>query len=214
MRLLSLCLLFFVTLQPAPGAAKGEVAGQFDYYVLALSWSPNWCAQEGDTRQSSQCDADKDHGWIMHGLWPQFHRGYPSFCRTVERPPLRSMTADMQDIMGTPGLAWYQWKKHGSCTGLSAPRYFDLARRAYETVERPPVFRKIKDQIRLPASVIEEAFLKANPDLEPDGVTVTCKAGYIQEVRVCLSKDLRPVPCGRDVVKDCSLSDALFDPIK
>ena len=116
--------------------------------------------------------------------------------------------------MGTPGLAWYQWKKHGSCTGLSASRYFDLARRAYATVVRPSVFRKVKDQIRLPASVVEQAFLKANPDLEPAGVTVTCKAGYIQEVRVCMSKDLQPIPCGRDVVKDCSLSDALFDPIK
>ena len=70
MRLLSLCLLFSMTLTPVALSAKGEIAGQFDYYVLALSWSPNWCSQEGEARQSPQCDADKDHGWIMHGLWP------------------------------------------------------------------------------------------------------------------------------------------------
>ena len=45
-------------------------------------------------------------------------------------------------------------------------------------------------------------------------VTITCRSGRIQEARVCLSKDLEPVPCGRDVVKDCTLNDALLDPIR
>ena len=214
MRLLILCLLFLLAPMPRPAVAKGEIAGEFDYYVLALSWSPNWCALEGDARNSAQCDARHDHGWIMHGLWPQLHRGFPSYCRTAERPPARSMTAAMADIMGTPGLAWHQWKKHGSCTGLPAAGYFDLSRKAFDAVTRPVVFRKITGDIRLPASVVEEAFLKANPTMEPDGVTVTCKSGYIQEVRLCLSKTLKPVPCGRDVIKDCTLDDALFTPIR
>ena len=89
-----------------PLAAEGERAGEFDYFVLALSWSPNWCALEGDARRSPQCDAAEDHGWILHGLWPQFERGYPSYCKSAERPPSRGMTAQMADIMGTGGLAW------------------------------------------------------------------------------------------------------------
>jgi ribonuclease T2 len=214
MRLLSLSLLMLFAFAPRVAQAEGEVAGEFDYYVLALSWSPNWCALEGDARRSPQCDVEEDHGWIMHGLWPQFHRGFPSNCQTSQRPPSRSMTAEMADIMGTSGLAWYQWKKHGSCTGLSAATYYKTARAAYEAVERPAVFRKVKNDIRLPASVVEEAFLKSNAGMEPDGVTVTCKSGYIQEVRICLSKDLTPVPCGRDVVKDCALDNALFTPIR
>jgi ribonuclease T2 len=214
MRLLILSLMALFAITPRVAQAEGDVAGEFDYYVLALSWSPNWCALEGDARRSPQCDEAEDHGWIMHGLWPQFHRGYPSSCHTSQRPPSRSMTDQMADIMGTSGLAWYQWKKHGSCAGLSAPAYFETARAAYQTVERPAVFRKIKNDIRLPASVIEDAFLKANAGMEADGVTVTCKEGYIQEVRICLSKDLKPVPCGRDVVKDCSLENALFTPIR
>jgi len=32
--------------------ADGEKAGVFDYYVLSLSWSPTWCAIEGDQRIS------------------------------------------------------------------------------------------------------------------------------------------------------------------
>ena len=194
-------------------SAKGEKAGAFDYYVLALSWSPTWCALEGEARQSPQCDADADFGWVMHGLWPQFHRGWPSYCRSSVRPPSRAMSAAMADIMGSPGLAWYQWKKHGVCSGLEAQDYYTHARRAYEAVTRPAVFRNLGKEVSLPASVVEEAFLKENPQLEPDMITITCKAGRIQEARICLSKSLEPVPCGRDVVRDCSMTDALFAPI-
>ncbi len=192
--------------------AEGDKAGEFDYYVLSLSWSPTWCAIEGDARRSPQCD--RDHGWILHGLWPQYHRGWPSFCPTIQRAPSRSMTAAMADIMGTPGLAWHQWRKHGSCSGLSASDYYTLSRRAYEAVNRPEVFRKLDKPVKLPASVVEEAFLKANPAWQPDMLTITCKQGRIQEARLCLTKDLTPVPCGRDVVRDCQMEDALFDPLR
>lgn len=194
--------------------ADGEKAGEFDYYVLALSWTPTWCALEGDARGSEQCDATKDFGWTLHSLWPQFHQGWPSFCRTSERQPSRSMTNGMSDIMGTSGLAWHQWKKHGTCSGLSAQDYYALSREAYGKVNRPALFRKLKDPVKVPAKVIEEAFLKENPLLKANTLTITCKQGRIQEARICLSKDLDPVPCGRDTIKDCSMTNALFDPVR
>ena len=207
-------VLFVFLLLAGMARAEGYRPGAFDYYVLSLSWSPTWCALEGDARGSPQCDASADHGWVLHGLWPQYHRGWPSHCQTAERPPSRAMTAGMADIMGTSGLAWYQWKKHGSCSGLSAPAYYALSRRAYESVNRPEVFRKLEDPVKLPASVVEEAFVKANPGWERDMLTITCREGRIQEARLCLSKDLKPVPCGRDTVRDCTMKDALFAPIR
>ena len=207
-------VLLVLLLWASTALADGEKAGKFDYYVLALSWSPTWCALEGDARNSPQCDETADYGWVLHGLWPQYHRGWPAHCPTAERPPTRTMTEEMTDIMGSSGLAWYQWKKHGSCSGLSAPAYYALAREAYASVKRPDVFRKLKDPVKLPASVVEQAFLKANPDLEPDMLTITCRSDRIQEARVCLSKSLDPVPCGRDVVKDCQMKNALFAPIQ
>lgn len=212
MRVLVLALIGVISAGLA--RAEGEKAGAFDYYVLSLSWSPTWCALEGDARNSPQCDADADFGWVMHGLWPQYHRGWPSFCPTIERAPSRAMTRDMADIMGTSGLAWYQWNKHGVCSGLSAQDYYALSREAYGSITRPDVFRKLDRAVKLPASVVEEAFLKANPQLEPDMITITCKSGRIQEARICLSKSIEPVPCGRDVVKDCTAKDALFEPIR
>ncbi len=214
MRSLLPCLMALIPLFTPPALARNEVAGQYDYFVLSLSWSPNWCALEGDARRSPQCADGSGNGWILHGLWPQFHRGYPSYCRTSERPPSRSMTADMSDIMGTSGLAWYQWNKHGACTGLAAKDYYALARRAYALVNRPQVFRKLDRSVKLPASVVEDAFLKANPGMEPDGITITCQNGYIQEARICLSRALVPVPCGQDVMRDCTMKDALFEPLR
>ncbi|WP_416369159.1 ribonuclease T2 family protein [Tritonibacter mobilis] len=211
--------VFFTVLTAAglvAGAAQaeGERAGAFDYYVMALSWSPNWCAIEGDAKGSEQCDDRHDYGWTLHGLWPQFHRGWPSYCRTTEAPPTRRQTGEMRDIMGSPGLAWHQWKKHGTCSGLSARDYFALSRQAYDTVTRPEVFRRLDKAVRLPASVVEEAFLKANPSLTADSLTITCRDGFIQEARVCLSRDLDPVPCGRDVIRDCTLSNATFESVR
>lgn len=192
--------------------AEGEKAGEFDYYVLALSWSPTWCALEGDAKGAEQCDTD--HGWILHGLWPQYERGWPSHCYSSHGNPPRWMTEDMADIMGSSGLAWYQWKKHGRCSGLSAEAYFDAARDAYNAVVRPEVFRKLTDPVKLPVSVVEQAFLQTNPEWEADMVTITCKSYRIQEARICLTRDLEPRECGRDVVQDCTLDDALFDPIR
>jgi ribonuclease T2 len=124
------------------------------------------------------------------------------------------MTNDMADIMGTSGLAWHQWNKHGVCAGLSASGYYDLSRQAYDAIVRPPVFRQLDKAVRLPAKVVEEAFIKANPQLAPDMITITCKDGRIQEARICLSKSLEPVPCGRDVIRDCTATDALFEAIR
>lgn len=205
-------LIWILTALPA--LADGEKPGQFDYYVLALSWSPNWCAREGDARASDQCDARHDHGWILHGLWPQYHRGWPSYCKTAERAPSRGMTAAMADIAGSSGLAWHQWKKHGTCSGLSAADYYALSRQAYELVNRPQVLRNLTQEVALPAQVIENAFLRANTAWQPDMLTITCNSGYIEEARLCLSKDLTPVPCGADVIRDCKMQDALLAPVR
>lgn len=197
------------------GAARadGERPGDFDYYVLSLSWSPTWCALEGEQRGSPQCENDADFGWVLHGLWPQYEDGWPSYCPTRERNPSRRDTANMADIMGSSGSAWHQWNKHGKCSGLSSDDYYALSREAYRRITRPALLRQLDKAVRLPATVIEDAFLEDNPELSANQVTITCKAGRIQEARICLTRSLEPRACGRDVSRDCTLSDALFDPI-
>lgn len=212
-RILPVVLLALVAAAPPPARAEGERAGRFEYYLLSLSWSPGWCADEGAARGSPQCAPGRGFGWVLHGLWPQDARGYPSYCRTGAADPSRAATGAMADVMGTGGSAWHQWKKHGRCSGLAAADYFTLARRAYASVSRPQVFRELDRDVTLPARVVEEAFLEANPDLAPDMLTVTCKAGRIQEVRICLTRDLSPRRCGADVARDCTATAARLDAI-
>ena len=197
-----------------PVWADGERAGEFDYYVMSLSWSPNWCAVTGDARDDPQCDAGTGLSFTLHGLWPQNEDGYPSYCRTGARDPSRGDTAAMADIMGGAGLAFYEWKKHGRCSGLEAREYFDVSRQAYKSVAIPDVFKGLDRDVNLPASVVEDAFIEANPKLARDQITVTCDRGMIEEVRVCLTRDLQPRQCGADVVQDCTLTDAGMDAVR
>lgn len=209
MRLLpALCLV------AAPALAEGERAGDFDYYVLSLSWSPTFCALTGDARGDDQCDPRHDHSFTLHGLWPQHEFGWPSYCQTPARDPSRSMTGAMEDIMGSGGLAWHAWKKHGRCSGLSAADYLAMSRNAYERVVVPPVFTVLDRDVTLPASVVEDAFVDSNPGLAPTMITITCTAGHIQEARICLTKELAFRPCGLDAARDCRMRDARMDAVR
>ncbi|MBD3785559.1 MAG: ribonuclease T2 [Sphingomonadales bacterium] len=207
----------FVALALTAGAAaqaEGERAGDFDYYVLSLSWSPGWCATDGAGRGASQCDPRMDAHFVLHGLWPQYEKGYPSYCRTTARDPSRAQSAAMEDIMGSDGAAWYQWKKHGRCAGLAAADYYATASAAYGAITIPDVFKRLNKDVKLPARVVEEAFLEANPGLAREEITITCADGRIQEARICLTKDLTPRKCGPDVIRDCTMSDALMEKVR
>lgn len=212
MRLLWLAIALMIWGSAA--RADGEKAGDFDYYVMSLSWSANWCALTGDARDDPQCDAGRGLTWTLHGLWPQYEDGYPSYCRTGQSDPSRSDTAAMADIMGGAGLAFYEWKKHGRCSGLSAKDYFAASRKAYDAVTIPPIFAQISKDLLVPASVIEDAFVESNPRLARNQITVTCDDGMIQEVRICLTTALEPRDCGADVVQDCTLQDAGLEAIR
>ncbi len=196
-------------LAAAPGVRAAE-PGDFDYYVLALSWSPAWCESEiaaGDAPE--QCAPHRDLGFTLHGLWPQYDDGgWPEYCQTSARDPARGQTAAMRDIMGSPGLAWYQWKKHGRCSGLGAAEYFNLSRRAFAAVKAPEISG---DQ--LSAAEIEAAFRAANPTLGADDIIIACAAGKLTEARICLTPELEPRACGSDVLADaCRSNRALTVP--
>jgi len=211
LRLTAVLALILLSISYTLAGAKR--AGEFKYYVLSLSWSPSWCALKGDAQSAGQCAKNSGFGFTLHGLWPQYAKGWPSFCQTDEPAPTRELTAGMADIMGSEKLAAHQWDKHGRCTGLSAKQYFSVSRAAYERVNRPHVFRKLLKPLTLPAPVIKTEFLKQNPALKANMLAVTCKRGHFQEVRICLTKGLEPTACGADVLADCQQA-VVFPPIR
>ena len=198
---------------PLAATAEGEPAGGHEYYLLALSWQPGWCAVEGDARGAPGCEA-AGLGWTLHGLWPQHERGWPSWCEADRSGPTAAEIRAMADVMGSPTLAAHQWRKHGSCSGLSGTDYLALSRLAFERIARPEILRRVAEPLRVAPAVVEAAFLEANPALEPDGVTITCREGRIVEARICLTRELEPRRCGADAIRDCTAPGAVLEPIR
>lgn len=197
-----------------PAIGQSHRAGEFDYYVMALSWSPSWCRSAGDQREATQCDAGRKVDFVLHGLWPQYEDGWPENCRTSERDPSRRDSQAMEDIMGSGGLAWYQWQKHGRCSGLSASGYYAASREAFNSITLPEYFVDLDKDISIPPELIEQAFIEYNPDLTADGITVTCRNEDLQEVRICLTRDLEPRECGQDVRTDCSRDAVIMEKVR
>ncbi|WP_275790223.1 ribonuclease T2 family protein [Pararhizobium gei] len=176
-------------------AAKPLPVGRgFDFYVLSLSWSPTWCLANDASGRSRQCRDDR--GFIVHGLWPQNERGYPEFCRTREpdRVP-EALGESLFDIMPSMGLIGHEWRKHGSCSGLSQQDYFAVLRAASDKVRIPPAMKQTTAQRNSPQD-IEASFVAANAKLRSGAIAVTCDTGRVDEVRICLDKglDFRPCP--------------------
>ena len=194
--------------------ARADTAGDFDHYVLALSWQPSWCAAEGDERDAATCDPGSRWTFTVHGLWPQHARGWPEFCATTARDPTRRETAAMADLMGSGGLAWYQWRKHGRCSGLDGRAYLEAIRDAASSVRVPPGFARIAQAVRLDPDTVEDAFLAANPQLAASGVVVTCRDGRLHEVRICLDRALNPRACTDQQARACQASRITVPPVR
>lgn len=185
---------------PRDNAARGGGApGKgFDFYVLALSWSPGFCESVGGARD--QCEPGKGLGFVVHGLWPQYEQGFPSDC-AGPRAPSRIALERANGVFPDERLARYEWRKHGTCTGKSPSDYFADVARAREAVTIPaPFVRPTRDQTFTPID-IERAFYDANPRLRPGMMAVACRRDVLEEVRICLSTDLREFHACPEIVR-------------
>lgn len=182
----------------APAFAQDEggfnrgAPGVFDFYVLALSWSPTYCeSADVSGRDARQCAPGRGLGFVVHGLWPQYNRGFPSNCSAFERAPTRQAMEVAGQVYPSEGLARYEWRKHGTCSGLDPAAYFGAARNAKAAVTIPEAFRKPGAETRTAPADIARQFAAANQGLRTDMMSVVCNRGQLQEVRICFSKDLR-----------------------
>lgn len=174
--------------------------GSFDYWLLALSWSPEYCASSEARPGSRQCAQPRE--FVVHGLWPQYERGYPEFCDTQTRVSER--TADrLAPLVPDRGLVFHQWKKHGSCSGLDVDAYFAQLERAARAVRIPSQALAQAGSERTSRAELEREFLALNPGLDADAIVFQCRSGYLREVRVCFDRALRPRACGPDVREGC-----------
>lgn len=216
---LKTALLGAITLMltlPAPVATAQNRAGEFDHYVLALSWIPAYCATDGDERRDPRCRNGRGLGWAVHGLWPQHAGGrWPEYCQSARRDPSRRETRDQAALFGTSGAAWHQWNKHGRCTGLGAQNFYRLVGEAVRRVHLPEIFGNVTRALNVDPDVVEAAFIEANPDLTHDMIVSSCRGRDLVELRVCLTRDLEPRDCDPAMrARECRLSGATLLPVR
>ena len=178
-------------LAQAPAERRGAPAGEFDFYVLALSWSPGFCAASAGARHREQCGEGGPSGFVVHGLWPQYENGYPAFCEPGARAVSRPALEGARELFPDEDLARHQWRKHGTCTGEAPAEYFRAVRRARDLVRIPDRLERPATDVKVLAHEIERAFTEANRGLRPDMMAVACGRRIFQEIRICLTKDLR-----------------------
>jgi len=199
----------------AEDARQNEV-GQFDFYVLALSWSPSFCAEAAERGSRSggpQCGA-RPYSFVVHGLWPQYEKGFPEYCQ-VPAPRLeRAIVSAMLDLMPAPHLIFNEWDKHGTCSGLSPRAYFETIRKARAAVKTPPQYFDLQEALTVTPGAVVDAFIKANPDLSADDIAVTCDKKRLTGVRVCLSKDLQFRECPEIAKRGCRRDHVTMPPVR
>ncbi|WP_280154108.1 ribonuclease T2 [Piscinibacter sp. XHJ-5] len=180
--------------------ATADAVGQFDYYVLTLSWSPVYCEKHPD--DSQQCGSAR-YGFVLHGLWPQYaNGGYPSTCAAGAR-----LTEEARNfgrtVFPSEKLVAHEWRKHGTCSGMEAKAYFKAADDARNAIRIPEQLQPGSRTQQTTAQAVSKAIRDSNPSITNRGLAVVCSGPELAEVRVCLSRDLRPVACGSGVRDSC-----------
>jgi ribonuclease T2 len=206
------------TLAVRPAAAQDQrqnTPGEFDFYVLSLSWSPSFCeeAEERGRTSQAQCGG-RPFSFVVHGLWPQYERGFPEYCQHPSPRLAREIMTSMLDLMPAPGLIYNEWDKHGTCSGLGERAYFETVRKARAAVKIPPELLQLSEPKTIAPADLEDAFVKANPGLTPAAIAVTCNRSRLSEVRICLSKDLQFRECGEIDRRACRRDQVTMPPVR
>lgn len=191
---------------PAPRQVSPTTKARFDYYLLALSWSPDYCMTDAGKDDAQQCSIGKKLGLVVHGLWPQNQKGYPTNC-SLEKLD-KNVKAEFPGLFPSDALYDHEWEKHGTCTGLTPREYLSLTKTLREKVQIPPEYRAPEQPFRTTSAALRSAFVAVNPAFPPNAFAVDCSDGgrYFQELQVCFDRSGSPLECGAEVLKDAAKS--------
>ena len=190
--------------------------GKFDFYVLSLSWSPSYCAAAHERyarNEGIQCGA-RPFAFVVHGLWPQYERGFPENCQVPSPRLYHGIVGSMLDVMPAPRLIYNEWDRHGTCSGLSPRAYFDRIRKARAAIKIPDQYVNLKSVLDVTPAAVEEAFTKANSGLTSQGMAIECDRRRLTEVRICLSKDLQFRDCPEIARRSCKRDQVVMPPVR
>ncbi len=178
-----------------------------DEYLLALSWSPNFCAgANGRPGSAFQCELNK-FGWVVHGLWPNSSKArqvsdQPAYCAAAA--PISQATY-RKYLCLVPGvkLMSHEWAKHGTCAFKTPESYFAQAQALHAKLQLPDPVDLAKISKPFTAGQLRAAFASRNPGLNANSVVVDVdRKQRLREVRICYDKQYRYAVCERPGAPD------------
>ena len=203
-----------VPLQARPRSKKKPKNKAFSYYMLVLSYAPDFCAQPKGDKDARECGIGRHVGFVVHGLWPQGEttRG-PENCGSAS-PVSQDIIAATLSYVPTESLIQHEWTAHGTCSGLTAEDYFTLLRKARDSVNIPDDLNQADHQLRLHPADFASKFAGANPSFGIETFRISCyPSKELQEVRICLNKDLSPRACGSSAGQ-CKAKSVTVRPVR
>ena len=204
-----------VPLQPA--AAQDSTAGDFDYLVLTLSWSPTYCASSEGRNDRDQCRPDRRYAFVVHGLWPQQDRSWPEYCETSERYVPEHTIDRMLSIMPSKRLVIHEWRKHGSCFGTQDD-YFAAIHTLFSQIRVPARYLSPQAPVAVTPKQLVADFVKTNPRLSEKALSVHCgnarDRANLQELRICYDLGLNPRACGANERRSCQARQLILPPVR
>lgn len=217
-RLFLTCSLLLAAAIPTAAFAQSQgTPGKFDLYVLAMSWSPDYCAKNGE-RDQQQCKEGKKLGFVLHGLWPQYQKGYPANCTTEVLPD--GVKQEFPNLFPSAKLYNHEWKKHGTCSGLTPKQYLSLSKQLKESVIIPTAYNKPAKPFRATIASLQRDFVSVNKGFTSQSIAPSCSGSgrFLQEVLFCYSKDGKPGVCTAEVIKrsqrSCGQADFLVRSVR
>jgi ribonuclease T2 len=205
-----LCLCGMVVVAAGKRHA-GTTAGGFDYYMLSLSWAPNYCAGHPNDK-SAECRVGERTSFVLHGLWPQANAGSPPVNCGGASPVSSALVREMSNYYPSRGLVQHEWQTHGSCTGLSAAEYFAVVKQAFRAIKIPEGYRSLSHDQTLSVSQVEKAFAAAN-NAPASAFRVSCHDGELVNVEACLTKDLAFQVCTASA-RECPASQVAMRAVR
>jgi ribonuclease T2 len=186
--------------------------GKFDLYVLTLSWSPDYCATN-QKPDPNQCNVGKKLGFVLHGLWPQYQKGYPANCSSQKLTP--AIKQKFPGLYPSAGLYNHEWQKHGTCSGKTPEQYLALSKKLKDSVAIPTVYNRPIKPFRTTIAGLKTTFISANSEFTADGIAPYCSDSgrFLKEVFFCYSPDGKAGICSQEVLKrsrkSCGQADFL-----
>jgi ribonuclease T2 len=207
-------LLLVTAVSSANARRKKPSAAEFDYYMMVLSYAPDFCVQPRGDKDPRECGNGRRVGFVVHGLWPQGEstRG-PENCGPA-RPVSQAIIELMLRYIPTESLIQHEWSAHGTCSTLPVQDYFAAVRKARDSVSIPSELSQPSARLQISSSDLESKLASANPTFPRGAFRTSCYPdGELQEVRVCMDKNLSPRACGPSA-GECRLGTVTLLPVR